>query len=80
MAVTKNWDLSEGLLPFMQFVNVTTTGASDTFVSKFKSVKGCWVDNETTEKGVKTSKSGGTITITSTSGDTLNLLIIGDLN
>jgi len=54
---------------------VTTTG--DTFTSKFGTIIGVQISDRTTTGGARVSTSGSTVTITCTSGDVIDLWIMG---
>ena len=79
-AVVENFEFNEGGFPFLQIADVTVTTDGDTFQSKFKSVKSVAWNNRTTAGVTKVAVSSGTLTITCTSGDRVDLWILGDTN
>ena len=80
-AVTVNYKFDEGVMPWLEVARVTVTTTGDTYTSRFKNVNSVLVSDRTTIGGARASTvSGGTITITCTGGDVVDLWIVGDTN
>ena len=79
-AVTVNRRFKEGCQYYEEFVDVTVPTSGDTFQSKFKDIRFVFPHDRTTTGGARCAISSGTVTITCTAGDRIDLHIIGDIN
>ena len=79
MAVLASTTIKEitGILS-LEIVRGTVTTTGDTYNTKFGKIFNVQIHDETTAGGAYATWSGGTITVTCTSGDVVNLLIFGE--
>ena len=64
-------------IPGVEVVYGTVTTTGDTYVSRFREITSVQISDQTTTGGANCTYSGGTVTITATNGDVVDLLIFG---
>ena len=77
MAVLASVTKMDTFHPAVELVRGTCTTTGDTYVSRIKKIQGVIISDETTVGVSKATFSGQTVTVTTTGGDVVNLLIWG---